>query len=81
MNNKNVIHYKFIMMNMLKPEDIIAIVFLTLSFIALYLGKVTWEQILPIITVIIGFYFGVMFGYKRTMEVVKRKLKNIIKDD
>jgi Kef-type K+ transport system membrane component KefB len=64
-----------------KPEDIIAIVLLALSFLALYLGKVTWEQILPILTIIIGFYFGVMFGYKRSMEAVRRKLKNIIKDD
>jgi len=68
----------------IKPEDIVAIILLALTFLALYLGKVTWEQILPILTVIIGFYFGVLFGYKRAMEVVRRKLKNIkdiIEDD
>jgi Kef-type K+ transport system membrane component KefB len=64
-----------------KPEDIIAIVLLALSFLALYLGKVTWEQILPIITIIIGFYFGVMFGYKRATKAVEKAIKTMRKND
>jgi len=52
----------------LKAEDIIAIILLTLSFLALYIGKATWEQILPIITIIIGVYFGISVGYKRAMQ-------------
>gem|GEM_PF-6127533 len=59
--------------NTLKSEDIIAIVLLALSFIALYLGKATWDQILPIITTIIGIYFGVAIGYKRATSVPKKK--------
>jgi hypothetical protein len=60
-----------------KSEDIIATVLLILSFLALYLGKATWEQILPIITVIIGFYFGVMFGYKRATKAVKKAIASV----
>jgi Kef-type K+ transport system membrane component KefB len=66
---------------MLKAEDIIAIVLLTLSFIALYLGKVIWEQILPIITVVIGFYFGVAFGYKRAIRATIKELIKELKND
>jgi len=51
-----------------KSEDVIAVVLLVLSFLALYIGKATWEQILPIITIIVGVYFGVAIGYKRAME-------------
>jgi uncharacterized membrane protein len=51
-----------------KSEDVIAVVLLVLSFLALYIGKATWEQILPIITIIIGVYFGVAVGYRRAME-------------
>jgi Kef-type K+ transport system membrane component KefB len=64
-----------------KPEDIIAIVLLALSFLALYLGKVTWEQIFPILTIIIGFYFGVMFGYKRVTKAVEKAIKTMRKND
>jgi len=49
----------------LKAEDIIAIILLSGSFIALYLGKASWEQILSIITLIAGVYFGIGIGYKR----------------
>jgi len=52
----------------LKSEDVIAVVLLVLSFLALYLGKATWQEILPIITIIIGVYFGISVGYKRAME-------------
>jgi len=48
-----------------KAEDIIAILLLICSFIALYLGKASWEQILSIITLIAGIYFGIGVGYKR----------------
>jgi uncharacterized membrane protein len=58
-----------------KSEDIIAIVLLALSFLALYLGKATWEQILPIITIIIGVYFGISVGYKRAMKIYERERK------
>jgi len=51
-----------------KSEDVIAVVLLVLSFLALYLNKATWEQILPIITIIIGVYFGISVGYKRAMQ-------------
>jgi len=51
-----------------KSEDVIAVVLLVLSFLALYIGKATWEQILPIITIIIGVYFGIAVGYKRAMQ-------------
>ena len=51
-----------------KSEDVIAVVLLVLSFLALYLGKATWQEILPIITIIIGVYFGVAIGYKRAMQ-------------
>jgi len=51
-----------------KSEDIIAIILLTLSFLALYIGKATWQEILPIITIIIGVYFGIAVGYKRAMQ-------------
>jgi uncharacterized membrane protein len=51
-----------------KSEDVIAIILLVLSFLALYIGKATWEQILPIITIIIGVYFGISVGYKRAMQ-------------
>jgi len=53
----------------LKSEDIVAIILLVLSFIALYLGKASWEQILPIITIIIGVYFGISVGYRRAKKL------------
>jgi 4-hydroxybenzoate polyprenyltransferase len=55
-------------MDDLKAEDIIAIILLSGSFIALYLGKASWEQILSIITLIAGVYFGIGIGYKRASQ-------------
>jgi type IV secretory pathway VirB2 component (pilin) len=52
-----------------KAEDIIAILLLICSFTALYLGKASWEQILSIITLIAGIYFGIGVGYKRAISV------------
>jgi len=52
----------------LRPEDIIALVLLIGSFIALCLGRVTWEQVIPVLTMVTGFYFGIGVGYKRAMK-------------
>jgi uncharacterized protein YacL len=57
----------------IKNEDIIAIIILILSFLALYLGKATWEQIFPIITTIIGIYFGVAIGHRRAMRALMKE--------
>jgi type IV secretory pathway VirB2 component (pilin) len=55
----------------IKAEDIIAILLLICSFLALYLGKASWEQILTVITLIAGVYFGIGIGYKRASKVSK----------
>jgi TRAP-type C4-dicarboxylate transport system permease small subunit len=55
----------------LKSEDVIAIILLLGTFIAVYMGKATWEQALTILLLIVGVYFGVSVGYKRAQEVRK----------
>ena len=52
----------------LKSEDVIAVTLLIGSFTALYIGKASWEQVLTVITLIAGVYFGIGLGYKRASK-------------